>query len=153
MVFGCTGQDGSLACYSLLKQGHTVIGISRSFPPDYHYLKKLGIHKSFEIKQMQVDKEVSSFKKMIDFYKPNEIYNLAAQSSVSTSFEEPYTSITSIYQLTLVILEAARQLEFKGTIFFAGSSEVFGNTKKPADLYYPQEPISPYAIAKQASLN
>ena len=53
MVFGCTGQDGSLACYSLLKKGYTVLGISRSVQPNYQYLKKLGIDRSFEIQQLK----------------------------------------------------------------------------------------------------
>ena len=152
MVFGCTGQDGSLACYSLLKKGYTVLGISRSVQPNYQYLKKLGINRSFEIQQLAEGHELNSYQKILETYKPDEIYNLAAQSSVSLSFEEPYSCIQSIYQLTLLILEAARTIEFDGNIFFAGSSEVFGNTKNAAKINSPKRSLSPYAHAKEASL-
>ena len=64
MVFGCTGQDGSLACYSLLKKGYTVLGISRSIKPNYQYLKKLGIDRSFEIQQLAVKDDLNLFKKI-----------------------------------------------------------------------------------------
>ena len=153
MVFGCTGQDGSLTCYSLLKKGYTVIGISRKFSPDYKYLKKLDIDKSLEIKQLEIEEDLNSYQSLIDFYKPDEIYNLAAQSSVGFSFKEPHITIKSIYHLTLNILEAARKLDFEGTIFFAGSSEIFGETKKAAGINHPKNCKSPYALAKEASMN
>ena len=151
MVFGCTGQDGSLACYSLLKKGYTVLGISRSVKPNYQYLKKLGIDRSFEIQQLAVKDDLNLFKKILETFQPDEIYNLAAQSSVGLSFKEPYSCIQSIYQLTLLILEAARKMEFDGNIFFAGSSEVFGDTKTAAGINSPKRSLSPYAHAKEAS--
>ena len=153
IVFGCTGQDGSLTCYSLLKKGYNVIGISRNFSPNYKYLKKLDINNSFEIRHLNKEEDLYSYQKLIDFYRPDEIYNLAAQSSVSFSFKEPYITIKSIYHLTQNILEAARKLDFKGTIFFAGSSEIFGETKKAAGINHPKNCKSPYAHAKEASLN
>ncbi len=152
MVFGCTGQDGSLACHSLLKRGYKVIGISRNIEPNYQYLAKLGIDNSFEIKHLGIRQELNSYQKILDFYKPDEIYNLAAQSSVSLSFKEPYSCIDSIYTLTLTILEAARNVQFEGNLFFAGSSEIFGNTKVQAGINHPKNCLSPYAHAKEASM-
>ena len=152
IVFGCTGQDGSLICKSLLKKGYEVIGISRSNRPDYQYLKQLGINKSFEIKKLGVENDLFSFQKIIEFYNPIEIYNLSAQSSVAVSFQDPYRSIKSIYHKTLILLEAARKIEFEGNIFFAGSSEIFGETDIGADINYPRNPKSPYALAKEASM-
>ena len=152
MVFGCTGQDGSLACHSLLKRGYKVIGISRNIEPNYQYLAKLGIDNSFEIKHLGIGQELKSYQKILDFYKPDEIYNLAAQSSVSLSFKEPYSCIDSIYTLTLTILEAARNVQFEGNLFFAGSSEIFGNTKVQASINHPKNCLSPYAHAKEASM-
>ena len=152
IVFGCTGQDGSLACYSLLKKGYKVLGISRSFPPNYQYLKKLGIYRSFEIKQLADENELISCQKILETYKPDQIYNLAAQSSVGVSFQEPFSCIQSIYQLSLVILEAARNTKFDGNIFFAGSSEIFGNTQVAAGVNHTKKSLSPYAHAKEASM-
>ena len=153
MVFGCTGQDGSLICNSLLKKGYEVIGISRSNQPDYQYLKQLAINKSFEIKKLGIENDLFAFQKIIEFYKPIEIYNLSAQSSVGLSFKDPYTSIKSIYHSTLILLEAIRTIEFEGNIFFAGSSEIFGETNIGADVNSPRKPKSPYAHAKDASMN
>ena len=138
MVFGCSGQDGSLICHSLLKQGHTVIGFSRNNQTIHKNLKTLGIHNSFEIKQLSQENNLFSFERIIEDYQPDEIYNLAAQSSVGLSFKEPYLSIKSIYDLTLNILESARRIKYEGHIFFAGSSEIFGETKTPADIDHPK---------------
>ena len=153
MVFGCTGQDGSLICNSLLQKGYEVIGVSRNNHPNYKYLEKLRINKSFEIKNISAENNLLAIQKLIEFQEPVEIYNLSAQSSVGLSFEEPYITIKSIYNQTLILLEAARITNFKGNIFFAGSSEIFGETKIGADIYHSRNPLSPYAHAKEASFN
>ncbi len=153
IVFGCTGQDGSLICNSLLRKGYEVIGVTRSIQSDYQYLNQLGINKSFEIKQINEENDLSSLQKFIEYYQPAEIYNLSAQSSVGLSFNDPYSSIKSIYYQTLRLLEASRRSNFDGKIFFAGSSEMFGETEIGADIFHPRRPISPYAHAKDASFN
>ena len=153
MVFGCSGQDGSLISNSLLNKGYEVIGVSRSNQNDSKYLKQLGINKSFEVKQFSEDNDLLSFQKLIEFHEPAEIYNLSAQSSVGISFQDPYRSIKSIYHQTLMLLEATRTINFKGNIFFAGSSEMFGETEIGADICHPRNPSSPYAHAKEASFN
>ena len=153
MVFGCTGQDGSLISNSLLKKGYEVIGITRSNSPNYQYLKQLGINQSFKIQKIGDENDLFSYQKLIEFHNPIEIYNLSAQSSVGLSFKEPYSSIKSIYHQTLMLLEATRTINFKGNIFFAGSSEMFGETEIGADIFHPRNPSSPYAHAKEASFN
>lgn len=86
-------------------------------------------------------------------HQPTEIYNLAAQSSVGLSFREPAKTCESIVTATVNLLEAARFVDFQGRLFFAGSSEIFGNTEEPADLSCRRNPLSPYAVAKDASFN
>ena len=152
LVLGCLGQDGSLLCKSLLNKGYKVTGLARSIDKDHNNLKKLGIER--EVNLVIGNIENSEFlEKLILHCDPYEIYNLAAQSSVGKSFVEPSRTFKSIAKGTLNILEIARQTNYEGRIFFAGSSEIFGNTQEPANLNYPQETKSPYAIAKQTSLN
>ena len=90
---------------------------------------------------------------LIEEYMPDEIYNLAAQSSVGNSFNYPLQTIQSIIDGTINILEVSRKINFTGNLFFAGSSEIFGLTEKGATINHIQRPNNPYGIAKQASLN
>ena len=136
----------------LLKKGYEVIGITRSEQKEHKNLIKLGIQK--DIKIIQAD--ITNFEliyQSIDYYQPSQIYNLAGQSSVGKSFSEPINTINSIITGTINILEAARKLSFDGSLFFAGSSEIFGNTLKAAKVDNSQYPRSPYAIGKQSSFN
>ncbi len=152
LVMGCHGQDGSLMCQSLLKKGYKVTGLSRSIHKERNNLEKLGISKEINL----VIGNIENFKmieNLVLHSQPLEIYNLAGQSSVGTSFVNPIETFDSIVKGTLNILEVARKNKYEGRIFFAGSSEIFGNTEEPANLYYPQDGRSPYAIAKQTSLN
>ncbi len=152
LVFGCTGQDGSLICKSLLQKKYQVIGLSRKEKGLKSNLAKIGIERDILIEIGSIT-NMKTVSKLIERFKPNEIYNLAAQSSVGKSFYDPVDTIESIVNGTLNILEVSRKLNYDGNIFFAGSSEIFGNTETRADINYKQEPINPYAIGKQASLN
>ena len=89
----------------------------------------------------------------IDYSSADEIYCLAAQSSVGNSFKNPLDTIKSNTLGTLNILEACRALNYQGRIFFAGSSEIFGHQVSPIDLESKMNPKSPYAISKHASQN
>ena len=152
LVFGSTGQDGSLLCKSLIRKDYSVIGISRystEVSKNHHIL---GIEKDLQIKVCNLI-DFEKLRKIILNENPDEIYNLAAQSSVGKSFTNPGETIESIVTGTLNILEACKQIKFEGKLFFAGSSEIFGNTEIAADINYRQSPISPYGIAKQTSLN
>lgn len=152
IVFGCTGQDGSLLCRSLLAQGMKVVGVSRSSNPNLDTHRKLCIAGEIEV----TTADISDFREILELlgrHQPNEIYNLAAQSSVGLSFQQPVDTFDSIINGTINLLEVARFAEFNGLLYFAGSSEIFGNTEEPASTKSRRNPRSPYAIAKDASFN
>ena len=152
IILGCTGQDGSLLCKLLLEKGQKVVGLTRSNTDRIRNLKILGIEKDVEIKKGDIT-DFKTIEKLIHDYHPEAIYNLAAQSSVGKSIIYPLDTMQGIVNGSLNLLEVSRNLNYSGKIFFAGSSEIFGNTEKGADIEYKQSPISPYAIAKQASFN
>ena len=152
LVFGCTGQDGSLLCSSLLRQGIEVVGVSRSSNPNLDTHRALGIDEKIEITTADLC-DFREILELINLHRPDEIYNLAAQSSVGLSFSQPVDTFNSIINGTINLLEVARFAGFSGRIYFAGSSEIFGNTPEPADIHSPRQPLSPYAIAKDASFN
>ena len=151
-VFGCTGQDGSLICQSLLQKKFKVIGFSRKSNPNRKNHKLLGISKDFEINQINL-KNPKEIKKAIDRFHPSEMYNLGAQSSVGRSYIEVSETVESIVNTTVNILESSKELKFDGKIFFAGSGEIYGETKSAATSSTPPNPKSPYGIAKACSLN
>ncbi len=152
VVLGCKGQDGSLMCKSLLEKNCKVVGLMRSELEDQSNLHKLGIDKDIEIKQGDIC-NFNDVCSLLESHQPESVYNLAAQSSVGKSFIQPHETIESIVNGTINILDACKFLNFSGRVFFAGSSEMFGNIEEQADIDYPQKPNSPYAIAKQASFN
>jgi len=152
LVLGVTGQDGSLISKSLLEKGNQVIALKRGGSKGYENFRKLGIEKDIYTIDCNI-KSFSALSKIIEKYNPRTIFNLACQSSVGKSFSEPTETTESIINLSLNILEIARKLNYQGRIFFAGSSEMFGNIEDKANINYPQQPNSPYAIAKQASFN
>ncbi len=156
LVLGCSGQDGALLSLSLLKQDHEVIGTSRKLKTNKsqnianHSI--LGIEKDIKLVNCDITNfdEVSN---LIEKYKPIEIYNLAAQSSVGESFDYPQETLKSIVEVTINLLEVSRKIEYNGNLFFAGSSEVFGNTESRANINKKHRPANPYGIAKQTSFN
>ena len=152
LIFGCHGQDGSLLCSSILKQGYKPIGLSRNGKTISKNHIHLGIEKDIELRSGDI-KDFNKISNIIETYQPLAIYNLAGQSSVGKSFSDPKETIESIVNGTLNILEVARKISYPGRMFFAGSSEMFGETKQGADINHIQKPISPYAIGKQASFN
>ncbi|MFY8148265.1 MAG: GDP-mannose 4,6-dehydratase [Prochlorococcaceae cyanobacterium] len=152
LVFGCTGQDGSLLCRSLLRQGAQVVGVSRSSNPNLVTHRQLGIDGSVELTTAYLC-DFREILELISRHQPEEIYNLAAQSSVGLSFRQPVDTFNSIINGTINLLEVARFAGYGGRLYFAGSSEIFGNTPRPADVGSPRQPLSPYAIAKDASFN
>ena len=152
IVIGCTGQDGALLSRSLLAQGLEVVGVSRSTNPNRKTLETLGIAEDLRL----VPADLGDFRQILELveaHKPIEIYNLAAQSSVGLSFQQPVDTFTGIINGTINLLEVCRYLGYGGLLYFAGSSEMFGQTSNPATASTPRTPLSPYAIAKDASFN
>lgn len=152
MIFGCTGQDGSLLARSLLAEGAQVIGVSRSSSPNLNTHQKLEIGGAVELATANIC-DFREILELINNQQPDEIYNLAAQSSVALSFKQPVDTFNSIINGTVNLLEVARFASYDKAIYFAGSSEIFGDTIIPADIHSERKPLSPYAIAKDASYN
>jgi len=151
-VFGCTGQDGSLICQSLLQKRFKVIGFSRKSNPNRKNHESLGISKDFEIHQIDL-KNPKEIKQSIDRFHPSEIYNLGAQSSVGKSYTEVSKTIESIVNATVTLLQSSKELQFDGKLFFAGSGEIYGETNIAASSSTLPNPQSPYGIAKSCSFN
>jgi GDPmannose 4,6-dehydratase len=96
--------------------------------------------------------DMALVKGILAYTKPNEIYHLAAQSSVGLSFSQPLETVESILNTTLVLLEALRSSGSSARVFNAGSTECYGNSSVPAAEGAPFKPASPYAVARSASL-
>lgn len=155
LITGITGQDGSYLAELLLEKGYEVHGIKRRtslfntqridhlFDNPKIGNKKLFLHHA----DMN---DSSSLLRVIHEVKPDEIYNLAAQSHVAVSFEEPEYTANSDAVGTLRILEALRILEMKETKFYqASTSELYGLVQEvPQSEKTPFYPRSPYAVAK-----
>jgi len=115
-------------------------------------LKKINIDREIEIIELSLNNQ-EFLKNIIEVQMPHEIYHLSAQSSVGKSFLKTNETFDSIISSTINILEACRAINFEQRCFFAGSSEIFGNTKKAATINTSKDLRSPYAIGKDFCLN
>ena len=149
VVTGITGQDGAYLSQLLLQNGYRVIGIIRSYNnSNLSKLKYLGIQDDIELEECDLS-DIPSIISFIKKYKPTELYNLAAQSSVGLSFEQPIGTITFNSISVLNLLESIRIVD-KGVRFYqASSSEMYGKVSHlPVTEESPMHPLSPYAISK-----
>ncbi len=156
LITGITGQDGAYLAEFLLNKGYEVHGIKRRsslFNTDridhlYQDPHETGRHFILHHGDMT---DSSSLTRIIQQVRPDEIYNLAAQSHVAVSFEEPEYTANSDALGTLRILEAVRilGLEKKARFYQASTSELFGKVQEvPQRESTPFYPRSPYAVAK-----
>jgi len=152
LIFGISGQDGSYLSKFLLDKGYKVFGTSRSVVTNnFNYLKKINIKNDIELSSVDPT-NFKSVLKHISIIKPDEIYNLAGQTSVGLSFKKPLEALESIANATLNILEVIRFTNPSIKFYNASSSECFGDTgDKAADEETSFNPCSPYAIAKTAA--
>lgn len=152
LIAGVTGQDGAYLARHLLKIGYRVVGSSRDAQSsDTSRLRRLEIEEDIELISLAPN-DFRSVLKALSTYQPTEVYNLAGQSSVSLSFEQPVECMESIAGGTLNFLEALRYLSAPIRLFSAGSSECFGDTQqKPASETTAFHPRSPYAVAKSTA--
>ena len=152
LICGVSGQDGSYLAELLLKKGYEVFGTSRDAQgSSFSNLKKLGISDRIKYISM-VPEDFRSVLVALRKSKPDEIYYLAGQSSVSLSFEQPAETIQSITIGTLNILEGCRMMDKNIKIYHAGSGECFGDTNgEAASEKTPFHPMSPYAVAKTSA--
>lgn len=151
LIFGISGQDGALLARLLLGKAYEVFGASRDAETQsFANLQRLDIRD--RIKAVSVSLlDFRSVLQAIARVRPDEIYNLAGQSSVGLSFDQPVETFDSISVATLNLLEAIRFHDSAIRLYNACSSECFGNTPLPADENTPMRPRSPYAVAKAAA--
>tara|TARA_R110002020_G_scaffold78506_1_gene197398 strand:- start:8094 stop:9080 length:987 start_codon:yes stop_codon:yes gene_type:complete len=149
LITGITGQDGSYLADLLLEKGYRVIGAKRRTSTirteriDHIYENEDFILEYFDLG------DASSMWRLLSKHKPDEIYNLAAQSHVRVSFDVPLNTVDGVAMGTLRLLEAMKHIVPKARFYQASSSEMFGdNTEVPFNEESKFMPASPYACAK-----
>lgn len=149
LISGVSGQDGAYLARLLLEKGYEVHGSARDAQMGpFINLQQLGIKNQITFHSMALN-DFRSVLQVLSKVQPDEIYNLAGQSSVGLSFDQPVETLESISVGTLNLLEAIRFTGKSIKLYNAGSSECFGNTGgEPADEETPFRPRSPYAVAK-----
>lgn len=154
IVTGVTGQDGSYLSEFLLKKEYDVYGMMRRSSVDTRgRLTNILDHPNFHLIEGDVT-DSTGIMKIVRDVNPDEIYNLAAQSHVGTSFNQPLASIDINTGGVVNILEAIRQIKPDCKYYQASTSELYGDTKHtPQDETTPFSPVSPYAISKLASFH
>ena len=152
LICGISGQDGAWLSRLLLGKGYSVYGTSRDAQMSgFANLKRLGIYESVKLESMALT-DFRSVLQVLMKVKPDEVYNLAGQSSVGLSFQQPVETLESISTGTLNLLEAIRFSKLPIRFYNAGSSECFGDTgRDSADENTPFRPKSPYTVAKAAA--
>jgi GDPmannose 4,6-dehydratase len=152
LIFGISGQDGAYLAHLLLQEGFKVHGTSRDKESaSFSGLRALKILDKVTLHSAQLD-NFRSVATTLKNVAPRYIYNLAAQSSVGLSFDQPVETIDSIMHGTINVLEAMRFLALDSRFYNAASSECFGNTtERPADETAEFRPRSPYAVGKAAA--
>ena len=151
LITGITGQDGSYLSEFLLEKGYVVHGIIRRSSVDYRErIEHLEGHPNFHLHYGDLSDSLGIIQ-VINKVKPDEIYNLAAQSHVQVSFDSPEYTANVDATGVLRILEAVRQsgLEKSCRIYQASTSELYGRVEEvPQNEETPFHPYSPYAVAK-----
>ncbi len=152
LVFGISGQDGAYLAKSLLDAGYEVHGTSRDRElTNRTHLAQVGADGRVTMHTVVLT-DFRSVLHGITAAQPDEIYNLAGQSSVGLSFDTPIETLDGIVVGTLNILECLRFLKSKAHFFNAASSESFGDIEGlPADENTAFRPRSPYGVAKAAA--
>ncbi|MCI5060979.1 MAG: GDP-mannose 4,6-dehydratase [Alphaproteobacteria bacterium] len=147
LITGITGQDGAVLAQLLLEKGYNVHGLRLySATPDLERIEGLD-DVALHYGDMT---DGGSLMRLIEKIKPDEIYNLAAQSHVHVSFEVPEATANINALGSLRLLEALRILDAKKNIrlYQASSSEMFGSSPAPQNEETPMHPCSPYGVAK-----
>jgi GDPmannose 4,6-dehydratase len=153
LITGITGQDGSYLTEFLLEQGLQVHGIVRRVAledPEHRLwrIRHLLNHDRLILHAASLD-SYASLLRVMDHVKPDECYHLAAQSFVSYSFEDEFSTITTNVNGTHYVLSALKERAPQCRFYFAASSEMFGNAQEvPQHEMTPFYPRSPYGISK-----
>lgn len=157
LITGITGQDGSYLAELLLEKGYQVHGIvRRASSPSTSRIDHLLQASLPSEKQIVLHfgdmADSSGLRSIVETVQPHEVYNLAAQSHVKVSFDQPEYTADVVGLGTLRLLEAARAFRDRSgqdvRFYQASSSEMFGAAKPPQSILTPFHPRSPYAVAK-----
>jgi len=151
LITGLTGQDGALLAKLLLERGYRVVGtVRRSASADLWRLEELGFHEHQNLSLRSFDLlDAERAQRLLEEVRPDEVYNLAAQSSVSASFDEPMLTLQAVGAAPLQLLESIRRVDPKVRFFQASSAEMFGLPRvAPQDEDTPLCPRTPYGAAK-----
>ena len=153
LITGITGQDGSYLAELLLAKGYKIHGIIRrvALEDEAHRIWRIRhILDDIILHAASLESYASIFK-IVQKIKPDEVYHLAAQSYVTYSFEDEFSTLNTNINGTHYILSAAKEFSKNLKFYFAGSSEMFGKVKQiPQDESTPFHPRSPYGISKTA---
>lgn len=152
IITGITGQDGAYLTDLLINKGYTVIGLVRSYSNnDYSKLKYLNMHDNVIFEECDL-LDISNIIKVLLKHNPNEVYNLAAQSSVGLSFEQPIGTIQFNLVSVLNLLESIKLINKNIRFYQASSSEMFGKVELlPITEDTAFHPVSPYAVSKASA--
>ena len=152
-ITGITGQDGSYLAELLLNKGYEVHGLVRKSSQ----FNTTRLEHIYDFKGTSSNALTLHYGDLLDFgslldllqrIKPDEIYNLGAQSHVRVSFDLPTLTNSVVGNGTLILLECIRILNLKTRFYQASSSEMFGNAPSPQNEDTPLNPASPYAASK-----
>lgn len=150
LITGITGQDGAYLARLLLEKGYEVHGCVRRLGVDgTERLTRIGVHSDIHFHDFEI-MEFSNVLRTLEKAKPDEVYNLAAQSFVGVSFEQPLYTANVDALGPLRMLEALRTLGSDARFYQASTSEMFGEVREvPQTEDTPFHPRSPYGVAKQ----
>jgi len=156
-VSGVTGQDGSYLAELLLNKGYFVVGLKRRTSLICtERVDKVYNNPNFKMEYWDLNDTPSTYRLLLQ-YRPDEFYNLAAQSHVRVSFDVPENTVTGIVNGTLNILEAIKNVHPTCRFYQASSSEMYGDNPNIPQAGYNEEsqlmPASPYACAKVCAHN
>jgi len=156
LITGITGQDGSYLAELLLEKGYEVYGFVRRVAledPEHRLSRLLPILSDLHLKAGSVD-SYASVHEVVAHVKPDECYHLAAQSFVSYSFDDEFSTFNANINGTHFILAALRNLARECRFYFAGSSEMFGQADEvPQNELTRFQPRSSYGISKVAGFH
>jgi GDPmannose 4,6-dehydratase len=148
LIFGITGQDGTYLADFLLQKGYEVIGTyRRTSHKSFERLEAFNLLNKVELINADLLDQIS-INKSIKYSMPDEIYNLAAQSFVGISFDQPLLTSEVTGMGATRIFEAVKEFSPNSKIYQASSSEMFGNTDEIKNEESRLYPASPYGIAK-----